>query len=131
MAGKDLSDLLVNPHARSGKSSETSASAQAPAPTVTYSRPPRAAVDLVTLLSIAGLALGSVLGYFLWQQSVQAEAFQEQMVVVGQSLELVARRLDGNGDQLAALQSRQEVTMERVGVTQRDLSSSSRTSCAR
>ena len=121
MAGKDLSDLLVNPHARSGKSSETSAPAQAPAPTVTYSRPPRAVVDLVTLLSIAGLALGSVLGYFLWQQSVQAEAFQEQMVVVGQSLELVARRLDGNGDQLAALQSRQEVTMERVGVTQRDL----------
>ena len=78
-------------------------------------------MDLVTLLSIAGLALGSVLGYFLWQQSVQAEAFQEQMVVVGQSLELVVRRLDGNGDQLAALQSRQEVTMERVGVTQRDL----------
>ena len=121
MAGKDLSDLLVNPHARSGKSDETSASAPAPAPNVTYSRPPRATVDLVTVLSIAGLALGSVLGYFLWQQSIQAGAFRDQMVVVGQSLELVARRLDGNGDQLAALQSRQEVTMERVGVTQRDL----------
>jgi chromosome segregation ATPase len=78
-------------------------------------------VDLVTVLSIAALVLGSVLGYFLWQQSVQAQAFQDQMEVVGQTLELVVRRLDGNGDQLASLQSRQEVTMERVGVTQRDL----------
>ena len=117
MAGKDLSDLLVNPHAQPRKSSETSA----PAPAVTRSRPPRATVDLVTVLSIVALALGSVLGYFLWQQGIQAEAFREQMGVVGQTLELVARRLDGNGDQLAALQSRQEVTMERVGVTQRDL----------
>ncbi len=117
MAGKDLSDLLVNPHAQPRKSSQASA----PAPAVTRSRPPRATVDLVTVLSIAALALGSVLGYFLWQQSIQAEAFREQMGVVGQTLELVARRLDGNGDQLAALQSRQEVTMERVGVTQRDL----------
>ena len=117
MAGKDLSDLLVNPHARPGKSSEPSASA----PAVTRSRPPRASVDVVTVLAIAALALGGVLGYFLWQQSVQAQALQEQLGVVGQTLELVARRLDGNGDQLASLQSRQEVTMERVGVTQRDL----------
>ncbi len=117
MAGKDLSDLLVNPHANPRKSSETSA----PAPAVTRSRPPRATVDLVTVLSIAALALGAVLGYFLWQQSVQAQAFQDQMEVVGQTLELVVRRLDGNGDQLASLQSRQEVTMERVGLTQRDL----------
>jgi len=117
VAGKDLSDLLVNPHANPRKSSETSA----PAPAVTRSRPPRATVDLVTVLSIAALALGTVLGYFLWQQSVQAQAFQEQMEVVGQTLELVVRRLDGNGDQLASLQSRQEVTMERVGLTQRDL----------
>ena len=109
MAGKDLSDLLVNPYANP-KSSETSA----PAPAVTRSRPPRVTVDLVTVLSIAALALGAVLGYFLWQQSVQAQAFQEQMEVVGQTLELVVRRLDGNGDQLASLQSRQEVTMERV-----------------
>ncbi|MCH7804296.1 MAG: hypothetical protein IH937_09460 [Acidobacteria bacterium] len=115
MAGKDLSDLLVNPHAQPRKSSETSA------PAASRSRPPRATVDLVTVLSIAALALGSVLGYFLWQQSVQAEAFRDQMAVVGQTLELVVRRLDGNGDQLASLQSRQEVTMERVGVTQRDL----------
>ncbi len=117
MAGKDLSDLLVNPHAQPRKSSETSA----PAPGASRSRPPRATVDLVTVLSIAALALGSVLGYFMWQQSVQAEAFRDQMAVVGQTLELVVRRLDGNGDQLASLQSRQEVTMERVGVTQRDL----------
>ncbi len=117
MAGKDLSDLLVNPHARPGKSSETSATA----PAVTRSRPPRATVDLVTVLSSAALAVGAVLGYFLWQQSVQAQAFQDQMEVVGQTLELVVRRLDGNGDQLASLQSRQEVTMERVGLTQRDL----------
>ncbi len=117
MAGKDLSDLLVNPHAQPRKSSETSA----PAPAVTRSRPPRATVDLVTVLSIAALVLGSVLSYFLWQQSVQAQAFQNQMEVIGQALELVVRRLDGNGDQLASLQSRQEVTMERVGVTQRDL----------
>ena len=117
MAGKDLSDLLVNPYANPRKSSETSA----PAPAVTRSRPPRATVDLVTVLSIAALALGAVLGYFLWQQSVQAQAFQDQMEVVGQTLELVVRRLDGNGDQLASLQSRQEVTMERVGLTQRDL----------
>ena len=115
MAGKDLSDLLVNPHAQPRKSSETSA------PAASRSRPPRATVDLVTVLSIAALALGSVLGYFMWQQSVQAEAFRDQMAVVGQTLELVVRRLDGNGDQLVALQSRQEVTMERVGVTQRDL----------
>ena len=78
-------------------------------------------MDVVTVLAIAALALGGVLGYFLWQQSVQAQALQEQLGVVGQTLELVARRLDGNGDQLASLQSRQEVTMERVGVTQRDL----------
>ncbi len=78
-------------------------------------------MDLVTVLSIAALVLGGVLGYFLWQQSVQAEAFQAQMEVVGQSLELVVKRLDGNGDQLASLQSRQEVTIERVGLTQRDL----------
>jgi len=117
VAGKDLSDLLVNPYANPRKSSETSA----PAPAVTRSRPPRATVDLVTVLSIAALALGAVLGYFLWQQSVQAQAFQDQMEVVGQTLELVVRRLDGNGDQLASLQSRQEVTMERVGLTQRDL----------
>ena len=117
MAGKDLSDLLVNPHANPRKSSETSA----PAPAVTLSRPPRATVDLVTVLSIAALALGAVLGYFLWQQSVQFQAFNDQMEVVGQTLELVVRRLDGNGDQLASLQSRQEVTMERVGLTQRDL----------
>jgi len=117
VAGKDLSDLLVNPHAQPRKSSETSV----PAPAVTRSRPPRATVDLVTVLSIAALVLGSVLGYFLWQQSVQAQAFQNQMEVIGQTLELVVRRLDGNGDQLASLQSRQEVTMERVGLTQRDL----------
>jgi chromosome segregation ATPase len=78
-------------------------------------------MDLVTVLSIAALVLGAVLGYFLWQQSVQTQALQDQLGVVGQTLELVARRLDGNGDQLASLQSRQEVTMERVGVTQRDL----------
>jgi len=117
VAGKDLSDLLVNPHAQPRKSSETSA----PAPAASRSRPPRATVDLVTILSIAALALGSVLGYFMWQQSLQAEAFRDQMAVVGQTLELVVRRLDGNGDQLASLQSRQEVTMEHVGVTQRDL----------
>ncbi len=117
MANTNFTELLVNPHAKPRKSSGRSA----PAPAVTRSRPPRATVDLVTVLSIAGLALGSVLGYFLWQQSVQAQAFQDQMEVVGQTLELVVRRLDGNGDQLASLQSRQEVTMERVGLTQRDL----------
>ena len=117
MANTNFTELLVNPHAKPRKSSETSA----PAPAVTRSRPPRATVDLVTVLSIAALVLGAVLGYFLWQQSVQAQAFQDQMEVVGQTLELVVRRLDGNGDQLASLQSRQEVTMERVGVTQRDL----------
>jgi chromosome segregation ATPase len=78
-------------------------------------------VNVVTVLAIAALVLGGVLGYFLWQQSVQAQALQEQLGVVGQTLELVVRRLDGNGDQLASLQSKQEVTMERVGVTQRDL----------
>ncbi len=117
MAGKDLSDLLVNPHARPGKSSGSST----PTPPVAGSRPSRNTMTLVTVLSIAALALGTVLGYFLWQQSVQARAFKDQMEVVGQTLELVVRRLDGNGDQLASLQSRQEVTMERVGVTQRDL----------
>ena len=117
MAGKDLSDLLVNPHARPGKSSGSST----PTPPVAGSRPPRNTTTLVTVLSIAALAVGAVLGYFLWQQSIQARAFQERMEVVGQTLELVVRRLDGNGDQLASLQSRQEVTMERVGLTQRDL----------
>jgi chromosome segregation ATPase len=78
-------------------------------------------MDVVTVLSIAALLLGGVLGYFLWQQSIQAQLLQDQLGVVGQTLELVVRRLDGNGDQLASLQSKQEVTMERVGVTQRDL----------
>ncbi len=114
MANTNFSELRVNPHSRS-KSSELGSHKLA------RSRPPRATVDLVTVLSIAALALGTVLGYFLWQQSVQAQAFQEQMEVVGQTLELVVRRLDGNGDQLASLQSRQEVTIERVGLTQRDL----------
>jgi len=117
VANTNFSELLVNPHAKPRKSSER----RAPAPADTRSRPPRATVDLVTVLSIAALALGAVLGYFLWQQSVQAQAFKDQMEFVGQTLELVVRRLDGNGDQLASLQSRQEVTMERVGVTQRDL----------
>ncbi len=117
MAGKDLSDLLVNPHAGKKSSSQTSA----PAPAVSRSRPPRASMDVVTVLAIAALLLGGVLGYFLYQQNLQAQAFSEQLGVVGQTLELVVRRLDGNGDQLASLQSKQEVTMERVGVTQRDL----------
>ncbi len=118
MAGKDLSDLLVNPHA--GKK-RTSSETSAPAPAVSRSRPPRASVDVVSVLAIVALLLGGVLGYFLYQQNLQAQAFSEQMDVVGQTLELVVRRLDGNGDQLASLQSKQEVTMERVGVTQRDL----------
>lgn len=114
MANTNFSELLVNPNFRSTPSQLGS---EKPART----QPPRNRLTLLNVLSIAVFVLAGVLAYSLWRQSVQAQAFKDELVAVHQSQELVVRRLDGNGDEIASLQSRQEVTMERVGVTQRDL----------
>ncbi len=118
MAKNNFSDMLVNPNlspASKGPQSQE----------VELRQPSRMTVTLLAILSVLALALGGGLTYYLGQlshqQSIQAQAFEDQLAVVNQSLELIVRRLDGNGDEIASLQSRQEVTMERVGVTQRDL----------
>lgn len=88
-------------------------------------QPSRMTVTVLTILSIVALALGGVLTYYLGQlsqqQSVYAQAFEDQSAAVNRSLEVIEKRLDGNGGQIASLRSRLEVTMQRVGMTQNDL----------
>ena len=114
MAKNDLSDLLVNPKSRPEPSRPESQKNNGP-------QPSRAVVTMLSLLSVAALALGGVLTYSLREQNRQAQAAAEQLAVVHQSLELINRRLAETSNEIASLQSRQEVTMQRVGVTQKDL----------
>ncbi|MFQ5930213.1 MAG: hypothetical protein ACE5MK_10975 [Acidobacteriota bacterium] len=139
MAKNNLSDMLVNPNLSPNPKEPQSQD-------VDVRQPSRMTVTVLTILSIVALALGGVLTYYLGQlsqqQSVYAQAFEDQSAAVNRSLEVIEKRLDGNGDEIASLQSRQEVidkrldgnggqiaslrsrlevTMQRVGMTQNDL----------
>ncbi|MDA2929792.1 hypothetical protein MYX84_07575 [Acidobacteria bacterium AH-259-O06] len=118
MANNNFSELLVNPKSRPESKELESQNADLP-------QPSRGTVTVLTILSVVALALGGVLTYYLHhlsrQQSTQAQALEVQLAAVNQSLELIGKRLDGNGEQITSLQSQLEVTMRRVGVTQRDL----------
>jgi len=77
------------------------------------------------VISLIGLILIATLAYFVYglngQQKQQLLAFQAHSDKVDQALELVEKRLDGNAGQIATLESQLQVTMERIGVTERDL----------
>ncbi|MDA2937417.1 hypothetical protein MYX75_04040 [Acidobacteria bacterium AH-259-A15] len=118
MAKNNLSDMLVNPNLSPNPKEPQSQD-------VDLRQPSRMTVTVLTILSIVALALGGVLTYYLGQlsqqQSVYAQAFEDQSAAVNRSLEVIEKRLDGNGGQIASLLSRLEVTMQRVGMTQNDL----------
>lgn len=118
MAKNNLSDMLVNPNLSPNPKEPQSQD-------VDVRQPSRMTVTVLTILSIVALALGGVLTYYLGQlsqqQSVYAQAFEDQSAAVNRSLEVIEKRLDGNGGQIASLRSRLEVTMQRVGMTQNDL----------
>jgi len=85
----------------------------------------RVRVLWITVSAVA-LFLGGTLTYFVYdlsrQQSLQQQAFETFSEELSQTLELIERRLDDDADRIADLDSQIEVTMERVGVTQRELS---------
>ncbi|MDA2929499.1 hypothetical protein MYX84_06055 [Acidobacteria bacterium AH-259-O06] len=118
MAKNNLSDILVNPNLSPNPKEPQSQD-------VDLRQPSRMTVTVLTILSIVALALGGVLTYYLGQlsqqQSVYAQAFEDQSTAVNRSLEVIEKRLDANGGQIASLRSRLEVTMQRVGMTQNDL----------
>ena len=114
MAEKDLSDLLVNPKLQSREGEPRS-------PKQNLRQTSGTVVSMLTLLSVSALSLGGVLTYSMQEQRRQAEVVSDQLAAVHQSLELIDRRLSETGDEIASLQSLQEVTMQRVGVTQQDL----------
>lgn len=78
------------------------------------------------VVSVAALILGATISYFFYdlsrRQSLQQETFLAYAEQISQKLEVFERRLDEDSDRIADLSSQIEVTMERVGVTQRELS---------
>lgn len=94
-------------------------------PTVKVSRPAGMSVTGPAIMAGAALLLGVGLSYAQYQsrrhEAVQAQAFHDQLESVNRSLDVIGQRLDESGDQAVLLQSRLSVTMERVGMTQRDL----------
>ncbi|MDA2927239.1 hypothetical protein MYX78_08405 [Acidobacteria bacterium AH-259-G07] len=118
MAKNNLSDMLVNPNLSPNPKEPQSQD-------VDLRQPSRMTVTVLTILSIVALALGGVLTYYLGQlsqqQSVYAQAFEDQSAAVNRSLEIIEKRLGGNAGQIASVRSRLEVTMQRVGMTQNDL----------
>jgi hypothetical protein len=125
MAKVDWSDLIhgSEPKFKQRKSSTPNSELPPPAPNepANFQRPP----VLWIALSAAGLLLGAILTYFVYdlsrQQAHQHEAFQAFSEEMSQTLQLVERRLDEDSDRISDLDSQVEVTMERVGVTQREL----------
>ncbi|MFQ5737822.1 MAG: hypothetical protein ACE5JX_02335 [Acidobacteriota bacterium] len=115
MANDDLSDLLVNPRSRprakEPEGSQPGGSSQLSG----------AILIVLALLSVAALALGGTLAYYLGQMSQQQQIQTQQLAAVDQSLQLIDKRLEEGDGQMASLKSQLEVTMHRVGVTQRDL----------
>lgn len=90
-------------------------------PPTSSRRPP-----LWIIISLIGLILIAILAYSLYglnrQQKQQILAFQSHSDEMNQAMELVEKRLDENAGQIANLESQVQVTMERIGVTERDLS---------
>lgn len=125
MAKVDWSDLIhgSEPKFKQPKSSTPNPELPPPPPgePANFQRPP----VLWIALSVAGLLLGAILTYFVYdlsrQQAHQREAFQAFSEEMSQTLQLVERRLDEDSDRISDLDSQVEVTMERVGVTQREL----------
>lgn len=119
----DLTELIygskAKPKAQKSLSSE-SRQADSATPGNSYRRQ-----VLWITVSVVGLLLGATLTYFVYdltrQQSLQRQAFQAFTEEISQTLQVVERRLDDSSDRIADLDSQIEVTMERVGVTQREL----------
>ena len=114
MAKKELSDLLIGHKLTSEESSG------GPTPPTGEPGAKQNKSVLPILLSLVALVLGAVLAYFIWQQTEQLKGIQAHGQKLDQALELIVLRLDGNNDQLATLQSQIRVTMNRVGVTQKE-----------
>jgi len=83
-------------------------------------------IPLWIVISLIGLILIAILAYSIYglnrQQKQQILAFQSHSDEMNQAMELVEKRLDENAGQIANLESQVQVTMERIGVTERDLS---------
>jgi len=117
MSKHDLDDMLKGYH--TAPPTPPPATAIAP-PASQPSQGPWIIISVIVLLLIAALA------YFSYalnkQQKQQLQVFQDHADGTSQALELIEQRLDGNAGQIATLESKVQVTMERVGVTQRELS---------
>jgi hypothetical protein len=118
MARDNFSEVSINPNSRL-------APEESNAPRVAAGLPAGVNIKLLAGVAAAALLLGGVLSYSRYQlsrhQTVQGQAFQNQLGTISRSLDVIGQRLDKSGDQAAALESRLSVTMDRVGVTQRDL----------
>jgi hypothetical protein len=124
MGKGELTDLLVNSKSKP-KPSESSSSE--PEQTEVVEPKESGGFPIIWIaISVVGLLLGAVLTYFVYdlnrQQSLQRQAFQAFAEEMSQTLQVIERRLDDDSDRIADLGSQIEVTMERVGVTQRELS---------
>ncbi len=117
MAKTSFSDMLINPRLNLESTEPVSQKSD--------SRRPSRAVTVLTILLVAALGFGAGSAFhsrqLSRQQSVGAQAIEGQLAVVSQSLKLIDERLDAGGDQIASLQSQLQVTMQRVGVTQKEL----------
>ncbi|MDA2925713.1 hypothetical protein MYX78_00525 [Acidobacteria bacterium AH-259-G07] len=115
MGKADLTDMLLG-----SKSNSELGQAQSVAPRNSEKKP-----LLWIAVSVVALLLGATLIYFIndlsRQQALQLQAFQTHTEQMSQALQLIERRLDGDADQIADLASQIQVTMGRVGVTQREL----------
>lgn len=124
MASNDLSNLLMGGKGGDSRTRKEHSFQNAP-PEKGSGNGRSGPGTTVLVLVIVALVASGVLGYFLsqlhQQQEAQLQAFQTQADKVNQALELIEQRLDGNADQIASLQSQVQVTMDRVGVTQREL----------
>lgn len=118
MTQKELTDLLITGKVSSPPARTDSESA--------HEKPERLNKRLV-LVSVTALLLWAGLAYAFYglhgRQVDQNRTFEAHSREIGQTLELITKRLEGNDDQLAALASHTEITMKRIGVTQQELKS--------